>query len=303
MSRAFRPKPPADADRDAKTEPERGEAKPNLAVRIGTAAVLVPILIGLVFFDPTPWGVLIGSALVVMIAQDEYLSIVLGVTRDEPAYGLRIVSAISGAALVVLSSFFGTGLAFPPTLTAAATVMAAAVLFRQRDIEVAGRDVALVWGGLMYVPLLASVWPLLKSDLPGSGAAWLAVTLCIAFFTDAVAYFAGRAFGRTPLYPAVSPKKTVEGSLGGIFGGVLATVGVGSLWVLPELPISYAVIVGVVGSLLGQMGDLVESMVKRTYGVKDSGWILPGHGGLLDRIDSLIFVAPFVYWFAKLMLG
>lgn len=288
--------------RDEPAEGEDKERQPNLTVRIATAGVLVPILIGLVFFDPTSWGVLIGSALVVMIAQDEYLSIVLRVDKEHPATGLRIVSAISGAALVVLSSFYGTGLAFPPVLVAAGTTMAAAVLFRQRDIEVAGRDVALVWGGLMYVPVLGSVWPLLKSDLPGSGAAWLAVTLCIAFFTDAVAYFAGRAFGRTPLYPQVSPKKTVEGALGGLFGGVLATVGVGSLWVLPELSIPQGIMIGVVGSMLGQMGDLVESMIKRTYGVKDSGWILPGHGGLLDRIDSLIFVAPLVYFFAKLTL-
>lgn len=297
----MKPTRPTEDGKDG-TNGDQDERQVNLAVRVATAAVLVPILIGLVFFDPTSWGVLIGSTLVVMIAQDEYLSIVLGVNKEHPAVGLRIVSAISGAALVVLSSLFGTGLAFPPVLVAAGTTMAAAVLFRQRDIDVAGRDVALVWGGLMYVPVLGSVWPLLKSDLPGSGAAWLAVTLCIAFFTDAVAYFAGRAFGRTPLYPQVSPKKTVEGSIGGVVGGVLASVGVGSLWVLPELTIVNGILVGVLGSLLGQMGDLVESMIKRTYGVKDSGWILPGHGGLLDRIDSLIFVAPLVYFFAKLTL-
>ena len=107
----------------------------------------------------------------------------------------------------------------------------------------------------------------------------------------------GRLWGKRKLYPAVSPKKSVEGAFGGIVGSVLATVGVGSLWTVPELPIVSAVVLGVLASVCGQAGDLVESMIKRTYGVKDSGKLLPGHGGMLDRIDALLFVSPVVYYF------
>jgi phosphatidate cytidylyltransferase len=97
------------------------------------------------------------------------------------------------------------------------------------------------------------------------------------------------------MYPAVSPKKTWEGSAGGFVGGILATVVVGSNWLLPDLPLSHAVLLGFVGSAAGQVGDLVASMLKRTFGVKDSGELLPGHGGMLDRIDGLLFVGPVVF--------
>ena len=86
----------------------------------------------------------------------------------------------------------------------------------------------------------------------------------------------------------------------GILGSTLATVGVGSFWLLPDLPIAHAIPLGIFGSIAGQTGDLVESMLKRTFGVKDSGKILPGHGGLLDRIDALLFVAPVAYYYVAL---
>ena len=123
----------------------------------------------------------------------------------------------------------------------------------------------------------------------------------MAFFSDTVAYFCGRAFGKHKLYPAVSPAKSWEGAAGGVLGSCIATVGVGSLWLLPDLPIAHAIPLGIVGSVAGQTGDLVESMLKRTFGVKDSSKILPGHGGLLDRIDALLFVAPVVYYYVALV--
>ena len=102
---------------------------------------------------------------------------------------------------------------------------------------------------LLYVPLLASVWPLMKAEF---GPGWLFITLCLAFFSDTVAYIFGRLWGRHKLYPAVSPGKTWEGSVGGLVGGVLATAGAGSLLLVPELPIGHAMVLGIVGSLFGQ---------------------------------------------------
>ena len=98
----------------------------------------------------------------------------------------------------------------------------------------------------------------------------------------------------------VSPNKTKEGALGGLLGGALAMTGFGTLWLLPEIPVADAVALGLVGSALGQIGDLVESMLKRTFGVKDSGAVIPGHGGLLDRVDALLFVAPLLYYYYTL---
>ena len=86
-----------------------------------------------------------------------------------------------------------------------------------------------------------------------------------------------------------------------MLGSCLATAGVGSMWLLPDLPLAHAIPLGIFGSVAGQTGDLVESMLKRTFGVKDSGTILPGHGGLLDRVDALLFVAPVTYYYVTLI--
>ena len=134
--------------------------------------------------------------------------------------------------------------------------------------------------------------------------AWLLLALAISWLGATGAYFAGRAFGRRKLYPVISPNKTVEGAIGGLLcaaGGVLVFRAVA----LPDLSVRDAVLLGVVGCTLGIVGDLAESLLKRTFGVKDSGRIMPGHGGLLDRIDAVMFVAPFVYayvvWFTPLL--
>ena len=169
----------------------------------------------------------------------------------------------------------------------------------KQHLPEAGRHLAYALAGLVYVPMLACVWPLLKKEL---GPEWLFLALALAFGSDTLAYFGGRAFGKHKLYEAVSPKKTIEGSIGGLVGGVLAMVGMGHYWLAPEIPITHCVALGLIGSALGQIGDLVESMIKRTFGIKDSGHILPGHGGMLDRVDGLLFVAPLIYYYAKLFL-
>jgi phosphatidate cytidylyltransferase len=201
--------------------------------------------------------------------------------------------------VVVGNTVFGTSTAMAPTSFAATMLIAAAVLVRKQHLADAGRTLSYALAGLVYVPMLGCVWPLLKHDF---GPQWLFLALALAFSSDTLAYFAGRGFGKHKLYEAVSPKKTIEGSIGGLFGGVIAMVGFGHYWLAPELPIVHAVVLGVIGSVLGQLGDLVESMIKRTFGIKDSGNVLPGHGGMLDRVDGLLFVAPLVYYYAKLWL-
>lgn len=133
-------------------------------------------------------------------------------------------------------------------------------------------------------------------DLP-FGPRWIFFALLVSFLGDTCAFYAGRAFGRRPLYPAVSPKKTVEGLLGGMLGASLAAA-VSALY----LPVVWyeAALLGLWLGVWGAAGDLFESMLKRSVGVKDSGHILMGHGGLLDRIDALVFNVPLVFLFALL---
>ncbi len=268
----------------------------NLTQRVLSAAVLVPALVASLFWDPTRWSILAFATVAAAFALDEYLRMGLAQVEGRPKR-VRLVGGLAGAGIMVSVGIFGAAKALPPALTASALLLAAAVLFDKKGLPEAGRTMAIALCGLLYVPALACVWAPLKGDF---GAAWLFVTLTTAFGSDTLAYFAGRAFGKHKLYEAVSPKKTVQGSIGGLVGGIAAVVGFGSLWLIPEIPVWHGVILGLVGSALGQIGDLVESMVKRTFGVKDSGNVIPGHGGLLDRVDALLFVAPLLYYYATL---
>jgi phosphatidate cytidylyltransferase len=287
----------ADGDRPAADKPG---GLSNLAQRLLTAVVLIPILVVAMFVEPTPWSILGFSVVALFFAGDEFLRMSIGVREGgDRAIGLRATFGLAGAAVVVLNNVLGTHVAMAPTMFAAAAAVAVAVLVRKRALPEAGRHLSYALAGLVYVPMLGCVWPLLKQEF---GPQWLFLALALAFLSDTMAYFAGRAFGKHKLYEAVSPKKTIEGSLGGLVGGVAAMVGMGSFWLAPQIPIAHAVVLGLVGSALGQVGDLVESMIKRTFGVKDSGNILPGHGGMLDRVDGLLFVAPLVYYYAKIVL-
>lgn len=113
--------------------------------------------------------------------------------------------------------------------------------------------------------------------------------------TDSGAYFIGRAFGKRKLWPEISPKKTIEGAIGGIVSAVILSIIF--QFVYPLFSIPYVIVIAIIIAVFGQLGDLVESALKRHYGVKDSGNILPGHGGILDRFDSLIFVLPVLHLF------
>src|SRR5262249_47978623 len=149
----------------------------------------------------------------------------------------------------------------------------------------------------------ASLFPALYVGLPIAalvgvrllgGPPALFLLMLTIIVSDTAQYYCGRLFGRRPLAPAISPKKTVEGAAGGFVFGTALFVGLG-LWWLPRLPPAFSVPLGLALVALGIAGDLFESMLKRSAGVKDSSSIIPGHGGILDRIDALLFAAPLYY--------
>lgn len=146
------------------------------------------------------------------------------------------------------------------------------------------------------IPLALSC--LLRLRLMPYGSGLVLIPLVAAFSSDSLALFAGMALGRHKLAPLVSPKKTVEGSIGGLVGGMAGMVIFRIIFFLcTEIPLNiiWCVVLGLVGAAMGQMGDLVFSTIKREFGIKDYGKLLPGHGGVLDRFDSVIFAAP-VLW-------
>jgi len=154
--------------------------------------------------------------------------------------------------------------------------------------------------GLLYLPLLLGHLVLLRQL--DSGREWIFMTLLAVMACDTFAYFSGVRFGRRKLYPAVSPNKSWEGAFGGMLGA-LGAVLLASWTFLPQLGFGQALLLGLLLGCLGQIGDLFESLLKRACGVKDSGTLIPGHGGVLDRLDSLLFAFPVSYYAARYWLG
>ena len=158
----------------------------------------------------------------------------------------------------------------------------------------------------LYAVLFSGSLVLLRQmRFSGNSTAGYKVIWCIflgIWVLDTAAYFVGKSIGRQKLFPEISPKKTVEGGTAGLCGALVLVI-VSKYIYFNELRLSDVVIIGIIIGIFGQIGDAVESFIKRKTGVKDSSSVLPGHGGILDRFDSLIFVSPFIYFYVKYFSG
>lgn len=158
-------------------------------------------------------------------------------------------------------------------------------------------DVCITFAGIGYICIFFEYIIKIVNNIPDGGIyVWL--VFLIAFSTDIFAYLVGRQFGKHKLMPKVSPKKTIEGSLGGIIASFVFTFIFGLVF---KMPLSIIFILGIFGSMIAQLGDLTASSIKRYVGIKDFGRIIPGHGGVLDRFDSVLLVSPFVYFIFGLL--
>lgn len=158
------------------------------------------------------------------------------------------------------------------------------------------QKVALIVLGVFYVGTFGAFVGLVR-ELP-NGAFWVFALLGMTWFNDTAAYFFGHRFGRRKLAPKVSPGKTLEGFLGGFLGSFLGFLLFWGIFKRP-VPFVYSLPLTLLVGTLGPIGDLCESLIKRSFHVKDSGNVIPGHGGMLDRIDALLFTAPVVYFFVR----
>ena len=264
----------------------------NLAQRVLSAVLLLPLLLAAVAWR-NPWGFAAVVGLAALVASGELLAMTLpGWSRGRRAAILG-VAALAWWALYLLP---GAAVAIFP---AASMLTALLVLLDPGAIPAAGARLAFAWSVPIYVVALSVPLALLHRDVP-QGSNWVFVVLAATFANDTGAYFAGRGFGRHKLYPAVSPGKTWEGAVGGLVASALALIAARATF-FPSLTwIDVAAVAGP-ASVLGPVGDLVESLVKRAAGAKDSGRLIPGHGGLLDRIDALLFVGSWVFLYARFL--
>jgi phosphatidate cytidylyltransferase len=264
----------------------------NLLLRVASAAVGLPLVGALVL-----WRQPIGFALLCLVAAavalGEYTTITLG---SHPLF--------ERAAIALVGVGFGVAVYLRPSLAPAwamiaVTLVSGLALARPRDVQEAARTVIAGGFGIFYVGGLLVALPLLHREAP-SGRLWVVVAVAVTFASDTGAYFVGRALGRHKLAPLVSPGKTVEGALGGL-GAALLLMVVARATFFPALTWRDCALVGLAAGVLGPIGDLTESLLKRAGGVKDSGRLIPGHGGVLDRIDAILFVAAYVYVHVRLV--
>jgi len=258
--------------------------------RIITAVIALPILVLCVFYASQ--GLFSGLLFVVSaLALREFYHMAL------PA-GRRLESSLSIIAGIL--SCIGVVYAASPSALLLSIVLpflllTLVYLFRVQDMQKVSRDLAVSLFGILYIPLLLAHAVLLRA-LP-DGRNWVFLVLFVVMASDSLAYLLGMKYGRHSLYQAVSPKKTVEGCLGGLLGSVLGAA-ISKYWFFAGLDWLDVMLVGIGVGAFSQLGDLVESLLKRSFGVKDSGALVPGHGGLLDRLDSLLFAFPLTYYYA-----
>ncbi|MCX7982420.1 MAG: phosphatidate cytidylyltransferase [Syntrophales bacterium] len=258
-----------------------------------TAIVLLPFIVVIIgFAPPAVFALLI--AVVIMVGTWEYCTLTLGTTLT-----WRHLLTVGGSLLCPILFFIGGGQSVLGVLVFVLLIMFLLELLPSRTGVVDLDPLFKAFFGFLYVSFTLSHFIWLRA-LP-KGTYWIFFVLVLAFSGDTAAYYVGRAMGRRPLLPAISAGKTVEGTLALIAFSTLCCYGYGRIF-FSSLPGYHFAFLGLIGSTLGQLGDLCESALKRVAGVKDSSNLLPGHGGLLDRLDCLIFIAPFVYYYRQAFL-
>jgi len=260
-----------------------------LRARLLTAAVALPLLIGLICCAP-PWLFAAIFLAFTGLGLHEYFVLARPFLTLPPSVGILWGIAV---ALAMLSP--------TPILVAGVLLGGLFIMFclslrdSQPDQSIIGLSLSLL--GVVYVGFLLPhvIW--VRQGLDGT--AWVFFIFLVVMIGDSLAYTVGRLWGRHKLIPHISPGKTVEGSVGALVGNFCTAIG-SWIWLFPERSLLEMVCLALGIGCLAQIGDLCESILKRAFGAKDSGQFFPGHGGVLDRVDSLLFPTAFIYYYVTL---
>jgi phosphatidate cytidylyltransferase len=276
-----------------------------MKTRLLTAAIALPILIASIILPwwvpETVWIFVVIAVLALAAGLFEFFSLTKKLELKADA-GV----AYLGAAALVVAFIFDAPAQAPDLLLLTLALFLIGVLisqtFRfQKDFSKMLTGIGVTTLGVLYIAFLGGFLVSTRigfENFPGLSTDLLLFFFIVMFGSDSGAYFAGRALGKHKLAPTISPGKTVEG----LIGGIVAAAGFAALCTLtffPELPYKFSIPLAIVMAIVGVLGDLAESAMKRGSGAKDAANILPGHGGLLDRLDSLLFNAPILYYFAR----
>ena len=257
--------------------------------RVITALLGIPLLVAVIWFGE-PWFTILVAVWGVLTVFEFFR--LVAASKVLPLIYFGLVWTL----LFILTPHFDYGLVTPPLLASAVVLSLIWILLRPQK-ETAFASWAWTIAGILYVGFLLSYLVALRGL--DAGRDWVFFALFTTFGSDTAAFFVGRGWGKHHLAPAISPSKTWEGAIGGGMGAILVSL----IFILPtplSLPLNFwqAALGGLLVSIFGQLGDLVESLFKRNVGAKDSGKLLPGHGGALDRLDSVLFAGVVVYYYA-----
>lgn len=212
---------------------------------------------------------------------------------------LCIIGFLAGALILYFSLMADFGRVFRLFITAYMIILLVYMVLAHKTTSFT--DIAKSMFATMYVSIFFAYLILIRKYNNGEYLIW--IPIITAWLSDTMAYTFGRLFGKHKLIPEVSPKKTVEGAVGGVLGGIIFMVIYGLICNISfnkEIDWITLSLLGMTGAILSQFGDLAASWIKREFGIKDYGNLLPGHGGVLDRFDSVLFIAPFVYYFIQI---
>jgi phosphatidate cytidylyltransferase len=259
--------------------------------RLASGAVLVLATIGAVFFAPA-WLLFLIAEGLLLLALREYrdLAVALGFTAPWLAAG---VLAMLCCAAVAAEPFYGANAA-SAVLMLGVVMIGTISLWRWGGGPDALGSIAIALFPALYLGLPIGAMLAIRERLGAPGLFLLMLTIIAS---DTAQYYTGRALGRRPLAATISPKKTIEGAAGGVVVGTAVLAGVGAWWLAVPIGLPARLALGILVVAAGIAGDLFESLLKRSAGIKDSSSLIPGHGGILDRIDALLFAAP-VYFVA-----
>lgn len=261
-----------------------------LKKRVLTGAVTIPALYLLIGYGPGP-TLLIMVLIAAALGLHEFYSLVLPENkRHEKAIGTLL--GIVLASLI----YFGNPFLIHALLGFSIIFLSSLYMLKSANFALAISKIALTLFGMLYIGLLLSYVTLIDKTVPGKQ--WVLFLLSTVWAADIGGFFIGSLVGRHKLYPRVSPNKTIEGLAGGVGGAITAALLYRKLF-FSDLDVSHCVFLGFSLTLFGQMGDFTESMIKRSAHVKDSSGLIPGHGGMLDRLDSFLFSAPFLYYYIR----
>lgn len=278
------------------SEPSEDKPKKKLgstALRFASALPLIPLVVWLLFWAPK-YGFQIWGLAWIIICVDELMRMAVPGSWSARIWGALATTGVYGAFL-----FLEHPAALPGVLVALAIGGLVVSLISPDPIERGAQRAGWLMAGPVYIAGTLGCLILLHGR--EDGGAWVLLSMFAAFLSDTGAYFTGRALGKTKL-SRLSPKKTVEGSVGGVISGMIGAAVLQHFLLKDTLPMVDAVVLGGVAAALGQAGDLLESLLKRATGVKDSGNIMPGHGGLLDRSDALMFTGATVWLYVTFVL-